>query len=551
MKAAAAVNALADPDELDGLLPDPAVRAGIPTDEMPRTDTEQWMCRTFSDLLGTKQISVVDSFFDNGGHSLLAGRLTALVRNEFGIDVPLRTVFAKPTAAGLAEFVDLATARLREPTQGALPPISPQPEHALTLSANQRDQLDAYDPDNTSPTDNVAFGAELTGPIDVAALRLALNDILDRHRILRTVYDLDRRIADHQLVPRATISLTELWSTDSAQNILLESAQIRIDITREAPVRADLIRRSEDEALLVIVIHHIACDQWSMPVLLGDLATAYRARHAGTTPRWAPLALQHNDFAVWQSRLPALSDASKYWADELGGAPGCRRGPQARFDRASATAAPPTVGTATLAPNLQVQGAFDELAKHGHTNARTVAMSAVAVILHLLIGRDDIAIWSPVPEAAPRATDGIIGPWVNDIAIRTAPNSHPDIRSLLFEVRGKISNALAYSSVTAGIWGIHRPTVIVDDSPPMHIQLTRATRLTAVRPEHPGAVTDITFIFSTPPTGLECQIKYRRDRYTPKLIDDVLSLLPQALDTMAYRPRHPISALPRRPRVTH
>lgn len=550
MKATAAVHdSLADADELDGLRPDPAVRDGIPTDEMPRTDTEQWMCRTFADLLGTKQISVVDSFFDNGGHSLLAERLMALVRTEFGIDVPLRTVFAKPTAAGLAEFVDLATARLREPTQVALPPISPQPEHALTLSANQRDQLDAHDPDNTSPTDNVAFGAELTGPIDVAALRLALNDVLGRHRILRTVYDLDRRIADHQLVPRATISLTELWSTDSAQDILLESAQIRIDITRDAPVRADLIKRSEVDALLVIVIHHIACDRWSMPVLLGDLATAYRARHAGTMPRWAPLALQHNDFAVWQSRLPTLADASNYWADELGGAPGCGRGSQAPF--ACATAAPPGVGTATLAPNLQMQGAFDELAKHGHTSARTVAMSAVAVILHLLTGRDDIVIWSPVPEAAPRATDGIIGPWVNDIAIRIAPNSHPNIRSLLFEVRGKISNAVAYSSVTAGTWGIYRPTVIVDDAPPMHIQLTRATRLTAVRPEHPGSVTDITFIFSTPPAGLECQIKYRRDRYTTNLIDAVLSLLPHALDTMAYRPRQPISTLPRRPRGTH
>ncbi|MFF9691475.1 amino acid adenylation domain-containing protein, partial [Streptomyces sp. NPDC014623] len=307
-------------------LPAPEATTGRGPGRAPRGPREEILCGLFADVLGASGIGVDDDFFALGGHSLLATRLVARVRSTLGVELGVREVFETPTVAGLAAALSAAGE-----TGPRLRPADPRPER-LPLSYAQRRLWFVRQLEGPSATYNVPLALRLAGPLDVAALRAALGDVVARHESLRTVFAEDEH-GPHQVVLPADgpAPLTGPVRTDEDElpRLLREAADHAFRLDAEPPLRAYLFATAPDEHTLLLVMHHIATDAWSQRPLIADLAAAYAARHAGRAPALPPLPVSYADYALWQQvRLgdereedSALSAQLAYWQGALAGSP--------------------------------------------------------------------------------------------------------------------------------------------------------------------------------------------------------------------------------------
>ncbi|MBI0301283.1 non-ribosomal peptide synthetase, partial [Streptomyces sp. PRKS01-29] len=237
----------------------------------------------FAEVLGLTDIGAEDNFFDLGGHSLLATRLIARIRTAFGVELGVRTLFDAPTVAGLAQQVGGAGA-----ARTALVPAQ-RPE-TIPLSFAQARLWFLHRLEGPSPTYNMPLALRLTGQVDIPALEAALADVVARHESLRTVFpDIDgvpqqRVLPVPEARPQLTVTPVDASELDTA---LATAARHTFDLETDIPLWAQLLRVSAEEHALVLVVHHIAGDGWSLRPLWRDLSTAYRARCAGREPGWA------------------------------------------------------------------------------------------------------------------------------------------------------------------------------------------------------------------------------------------------------------------------
>ncbi|MFE2168028.1 amino acid adenylation domain-containing protein, partial [Streptomyces sp. NPDC059447] len=266
-------------------LPDPDL-GSVSRGRAPRTPVEGILCGLFADVLGLEQVSVDDDFFEIGGHSLLATRLVSRVRGALGVELPIRALFEARSVVGLAGRVaDAAQAR------PALAPAAPGGERPLSFSQQRQWFLNRRQ-GRTDGSYNSAMAFRLTGKLDTDALQAALLDLTARHEVLRTVIpERDGVPSLRVLDPAAGAPVVGTVSvfTDQLDTALAAEADRGFDLTEETPLRVRLFPAGADSYVLLIVLHHIAFDGWSMEPLLDDLATAYRARTAGQAPRWEPL----------------------------------------------------------------------------------------------------------------------------------------------------------------------------------------------------------------------------------------------------------------------
>ena len=284
------------------------------------------MCGVFADVLGVERAGPEDDFFALGGHSLLAVRLVTRVRAVLGAELGVRAVFEAPSPALLAVRVQGA-----DPGRAALA-VRVRPGQVPAAFAQQRLWFIAQ-LEGPSATYNTPLALRLDGDLDVPALEAALGDVLARHEVLRTVFE----TADGQPCQKI-LGMTELgWALpviSVAEEDLAETAAGiaagPFDLGTSIPVRARLLAVGPSAHVLVLVLHHIATDGWSMGILTRDLGTAYTARREGQAPEWEPLPVQYADYAIWQRELlghpqdsgSLLAQQTAWWRDVLAGAPG-------------------------------------------------------------------------------------------------------------------------------------------------------------------------------------------------------------------------------------
>jgi hypothetical protein len=302
-------------------LPVPAVEAGS-TSRPPRTAREEVLCRLYAEVLGVATVGIDDSFFDLGGHSLLVTRLISRVRATLGVELAIRTLFETPTVAGLAAAVDRADTARPALTAG------PRPQR-VPLSFAQRRLWFLHELEGPSATYNIPLVLRLDGPLDTDALAAAIGDVVDRHEPLHTV--IVRADGGAYPVPatvRPALDVVAV-SDDGLAGAVSAAVRYPFDLTTDLPVRATLLTQGADRHVLVLLMHHIASDAWSMAPLGRDLALAYAARCAGQPPRWTPLPVAYSDYSRWQ--VEVLGDENDpdsvaarqvgYWRDALAGPP--------------------------------------------------------------------------------------------------------------------------------------------------------------------------------------------------------------------------------------
>ncbi|GAA2980055.1 non-ribosomal peptide synthetase [Actinokineospora diospyrosa] len=416
-------------------LPAPEVADG----RAPDTPTEKAVARVFTQLLDRDQVGADDSFFDLGGHSLLAARLVARLRSERDVDLSVRAVFEAPTVAGLATLVDQA-ARSRRPALVARPRPEPVP-----LSAAQSRLWFLHKLDGPSGTYNVPFAVRLAGVLNVDALRAAIRDVIARHESLRTVFLEDGGVPRQQILEASEID-TPFAVRDTTESALWAQVQTEadypFDLGREIPIRATVLRLGAIDHVFVLVVHHIASDEWSTGPLLRDLADAYEARFVGIEPEWAPLAVQYADYTLWQNDLldGLLDDQLGYWTHTLSELPEAIPLPtdHPRVAKESSQggvvrfAVPANVVTGLRAIGREV-GATDFM----------VVTAAVTALLHKLGAGNDIPLGALVAGRGDDAVTDLVGFFVNTIVLRTDLSGDPTLRDVLARVRETALGAFA------------------------------------------------------------------------------------------------------------
>ncbi|MGA8544127.1 MAG: amino acid adenylation domain-containing protein [Mycobacterium sp.] len=418
-----------------GALPEPQIATAIEYRD-PATVTERRIAALFSELLGHQRVGVDDSFFDLGGHSLVATRLVTAIRSECGVELGIRDIFELSTVGRLAERVDQlrsGQAVRSRPKLIATAHDEPQP-----LSASQLRTWFAYRVEGPSPVNNIPFAARLTGPWDVEAMIAAVGDIVARHEILRTSY-LEIDGVPYQVVtPVGEIPVRR--ATGDGDGWL----QAQLDIERrhcfeldgELPFRVALLgtANADQGQVLSLVVHHIAADHWSAGVLFTDLLTAYRARLAGEVPAWAPLRVQYADYAAWQGAvLREASDAQReYWIRQLDGLPE-DTGLRPDFPR---PALPSGDGEAVeFRVESETRAKLAERCRELGITEFMLLQAAVAVVLHKAGGGVDVPLGTPVAGRTEAELDHLVGFFVNIVVLRNDLHGNPTLREVCNRAR--------------------------------------------------------------------------------------------------------------------
>ncbi|HEX3128840.1 MAG TPA: non-ribosomal peptide synthase/polyketide synthase [Thermoanaerobaculia bacterium] len=374
----------------------------------PRTPTEEVLAAIWAEVLGISEVGIDEDFFDLGGHSLIATRLVSRVSTELGVDLALRAVFENPTVAGLASLVD----EERSSAGGRIPPVLPVPREPLLPASFAQERLWLID--RLTPGQsvyNIPIALRLRGPLDVAALESAFNALVRRHESLRTTFaEVDgrpwQRIAPFEPIELTVVEAPEAWS------LLVEDALRPFNLEHGPLVRVSLYRMVEDDAWLLLNLHHIISDGWSMDVLTRELAALYAGHPLPELP------VQYADFAIWQREWLAgevLDRQIAWWVEELAGAPTLLELPADR-------PRPTTPSFRGVRIDLRLPAALavgvSRVARQGGATLFMTTLAAFQSLLGRYTDRRDVLVGSPVANRTRRELEGVIGFFANTLVLR-------------------------------------------------------------------------------------------------------------------------------------
>ncbi|MEU5100840.1 amino acid adenylation domain-containing protein [Streptomyces sp. NPDC021354] len=420
-------------------LPTPPAHAPGPDGPAALGETERELGALFAEALGVPRVGPDDGFFDLGGHSLLAIRLINRIRVRFGVRLKVRTLFEAPTVAQLAPHLAEEPADRTPPGVVA---VVPRPE-VLPLSPVQRGLWFLHQLHGPDATHNVPLVTRIQGSVDRDALTAALADVTARHEALRTLYAERDGVPVQIVVPadraRPRPRFTDTTAEQTEQAIARACAHA-IDLSTDLPLHAELITAGPQDATLVLTIHHIAMDAWSMRPLTADLARAYAARTRDEAPDWEPLPVQYADYALWYE--DTLADAGDpagvqshqldYWRAALAGLPEELTLPADRPRPARASRRGGQVG-------LPVDQALDQRLRHlARTHGVTpfmVAQAALAALFTQLGAGTDIPLGTVVAARPDHTLHDLVGYFLNTLVLRTDTSGDPAFSDLLARVR--------------------------------------------------------------------------------------------------------------------
>jgi amino acid adenylation domain-containing protein len=419
----------------------------------PRTEIEVMVAKVWRDVLKIEWLGIHDNFFELGGHSLLGSQVVARLRDAFCRQIPLRALFEAPTVAQFALKIEriIQGRRSRE-----LPPLVPVSRNGCLPASQAQEQFWIVD-ELLPGTEllNMAYAYRIIGPLDATVLHKSLQEVVNRHEALRTVFtEIDGRLV--QVVdkkPRIQLHVTDLSHLPAskrdkqATKLSRRDARAAFDLEKAPLVRAKLIRLTENEHILLVTMHHIIADQWSMGVFRNDLAALYDAFSCGRPSPLPELRIQFADFVWWQQevlRRGLLKTQIVYWQKRLAGIL-----PMLEFEKDRRKKR--SVGFRTSRRLFEFDPTFfadiNALARQESSTPFMIILTALNIVLHRFTGQRDIRIGTLAANRSLKETEKLIGYFVNTVIICTRVPPRWTFRRLLKRVQKNALEAFAHQDV--------------------------------------------------------------------------------------------------------
>jgi amino acid adenylation domain-containing protein len=417
----------------------------------PQSEAERQLLVLWQDVLGLESIDTQDNFFALGGHSLLATQLVTRIRVKLGVEMPLRALFEAPTIAQLAALLSKATPSSEAPIDRA-----PVPAHGRrVLSHAQQGMWLVQIMQPESSAYHIPSAARLHGRVDITALHQAFQALVERHEALRSSFheldgELFLRVQDSVELPLPLHDLSALADDErepGAKRLLIDLATRSIDLRQAPLIRLHLIKLKSDEHILLLVLHHIVSDGWSMGVLIQELSQLYGSALTGATLALPPLPIQYSDYAAWQQGFldePMLERQLGYWKQALGE-------PQPPLELFTYRPRPAAMSGQGARVQFRIPEAGSQALKQlCLSNGATLFMGLLGVLqlclyaqserLHPVIGTD-------VANRNHAETEGLVGFFINQLALRGDLTADPTFSALLQRLRTQVLDAFKHQQL--------------------------------------------------------------------------------------------------------
>jgi amino acid adenylation domain-containing protein/non-ribosomal peptide synthase protein (TIGR01720 family) len=419
----------------------------------PSTTTEEIMARVFCEVLHVDKISVLDNFFDLGGHSLLATQVTSRVRDKLEVEIPLRFLFEAPTVESISVKID--TEKLQSQAV-ALPPITKlEKGDNLKLSFSQQRLwfLDQMDPGNASYNIPVAFKAH--GKLDIEAFTKTIVEVIRRQESLRTSIITENGQPKLGIATdvEAPIFIEDISSDpkndlgDTIQKRVFEEARFSFKLDQAPLFRVVILLVSESQSIILVNMHHIISDGWSVNIIFYEISQIYASYTQGSKPTLPDLNFQYADYASWQQSWlqgNVLEEHLSYWRTKLSGAPALLNLPTDRPRQAVQTVNGAHIGF-ELPQELAAK--LNTLSRKEGVTLFMVVMAAFKVLLSRYAGQNDISIGTPIANRTRSEIENIVGFFVNTLVMRTQINPSASFLSLVKDVRKTAFEAYAHQDL--------------------------------------------------------------------------------------------------------
>ncbi|HME63255.1 MAG TPA: condensation domain-containing protein, partial [Candidatus Binatia bacterium] len=526
----------------------------------PRTHVEEVIAEIWAGVLNLDKVGIQDNFFELGGHSLLATQVISRLCDVFKVDIPLRAFFDSPTVAGLAERIE-ETGRKEQGVE-TLPPVTVSREQALPLSFAQQRLwfLDQLEPGST--VYNLSGAWRLRGSLNVAALERSLYEIIRRHEALRTTFSIVEDKPVQVITSSVTLALSVIDLTErleeererDARRILGEDSRRAFDLARGPLFRACLIRLGEQHHELLLTMHHIVSDGWSMAVLNRELSALYRAFCQSEPYPLAKLPMQYAEYAAWQRKWlqgEILRDQLSYWKTQLDGIPAVLNLPT---DRPWTTVESFRGRRQSIELSKELTQELKRLSRMEGVTLFMTLLAAFQTLLYRYSGQEDIVVGSPIANRNRSEIECLIGFFVNTLVLRSNFSGNPTFTELLSRVKETTLGAYAHQDLPfEKLVEEIQPERSVNRTPLFRVLFNMTNQedanldLLGLTVEHisycePESKFDLTLYVKEENGQIKCDLVYRLDLFEPSLMTCFLQQYKYVLVQIVAGPERPIGS---------
>ncbi|MBP5971594.1 amino acid adenylation domain-containing protein [Brasilonema sp. CT11] len=548
----------------------------------PRTPIEELLTQIWAQVLKLEQVGIDDDFFTLGGHSLLATQLVSRIRNIFKVELPLRELFARTT---VAEFAQKIQQLQQQSSELSAPAILPREKNAkLPLSFGQQRLWFLEQLQPNSSFYNVPIALRLVGTLSVAALVQSLKEIIARHEALRTNFitvdgqptqiireqGIESReqgaggrkqgtvsIVDLQHLSTFVLSEVEVSKKEIAlQQLVRQQVQRPFDLATKPLIRTTLVVLSETEHALLLCMHHIVLDGWSISVFVQELASLYNAYSINQPSLLAPLPIQYADFAIWQRQWlqgNVLQSQLNYWQQQLKDAPTLLSLPT---DRPRPSVQSFSGAYQEFALSQKLTSGLTQLSQQQGVTLFMTLLAAFDTLLYRYTGVADIVVGTSIANRDRSEIEGLIGFFVNTLVMRTNLAGNPSFSELLSRVREMAMDAYTHQNLPfemlvealqPGRDLSHTPlfqvTFALQNAPISELKLTGLT-VSPIKVETTTAKFDLTLSMENTTQGLVGVWEYNTDLFDASTIERIMGHFVILLESIIANPQQQISQLP-------
>jgi amino acid adenylation domain-containing protein len=523
----------------------------------PQTETEKALVAIWTEVLRVENPGVNDDFFDLGGHSLLAIKITSRIRDVFDVDLATQSVFEHPTIAGLAGV--LADSKNAGGSVQHIERRTAAGPTALSFAQEQLWFLNQLAP--SSPVYNVVDVIRFDGQYNADAIKKSLDELVRRHEVLRTTFFYGDGRPMQTVLPGIDLAFKEIDLDSFAseererewKRVVQEEGRKPFDLSQAPLFRAAMVHVSGQEQELLLTIHHIIADEWSMELIHDEIIQLYDAFSHGRPSPLSELPIQYADFSVWQRNWlegEVLERQESYWKKELSGAPTVLELPTDK-PRLAAQTFRGAIESFKLPKDLSEQ--LKSLSREEHATLFMLLEAGFATLLHRYTGQEDILVGTPISGRTRSETERLVGYFLNTVVLRAQFSERMNFRALLQQVREKALGAYAHpdlpfdrlvadlaperdpsrSPVYQVMFVLHNPDGVSEVSTASgNRELSTGT-----------SKFDLTLVLSETKDGLEGMIEYNTDLFAPASIRRMCGHYQKLLEAIAEDPEQSISKL--------